>query len=85
MSFIQQFYQDCLLKFAPMGKRPGRKNFESRCDDCKKLPEQGRNELFGAHCVALSGLCRVAGRAQNSHEYGRLGKAAGWFPGIQRK
>lgn len=45
----------------------------------KKLPEQRGNELSGANRVALSGLCRAAGRAQDPHEHGGLGKAAGWF------
>lgn len=46
----------------------------------KNIP--GRNELFGAYCVALSGLCRAAGRAQDSHEHGGLGKTFGRFSGI---
>ena len=42
-------------------------------------------ELNKRYGVALSGLCRVAGRAQNPNEHGRLGKAAGWFSGVQRQ
>lgn len=47
-----------------MGKCPGRKNPESRCDGGQKLPEQRGNELSGAHRVTLSGLCRIAGRTE---------------------
>ena len=60
-------------------------NPESRCDGGQELPEQRGNELSGTHRVALSGLCRVAGRAQDSHEHGGLGKEAGRFSGVQRQ
>lgn len=68
-----------------MGECPGRKNPESRCDGGQKLPEQRGNELSGAHRVALSGLCRVAGRTENPHEHGGLGKASGRLFGVQRQ
>lgn len=64
---------------------PGRKNPESRCDGGQKLPEQRGNELSGAHRVALSGLCRIAGRTENPHEHGGLGKASGRLFGVQRQ
>ena len=51
----------------------------------ENAPEQRGNELSGAHRVALSGLCRAAGRAQDPHEHGGLGKAAGRFSGVQRQ
>ena len=60
-------------------------NPESGCDSSQKLPEQRGNELSGANRVALSGLCRAAGRAQDPHEHGGLGKAAGRFSGVQRQ
>lgn len=66
-----------------MGKCAGWENPESGCDSSQKLPEQRGNELSGTHRVALSGLCRVAGRAQDPHEHGGLGKAAGRFSGVQ--
>lgn len=65
-----------------LGERSGWKNSESRCDDCKKLSEQRRNELFGTDCIVVSGLCRAASRAKNPYEYGGLGKAPGRFPGV---
>ena len=68
-----------------MGKCPGRKNPESRCDGGQKLPEQRGNELSGAHRVALSGLCRIAGRTENPHEHGGLGNASGRLFGVQRQ
>ena len=55
---------------------------KSRCDDCKKLSEQRRNELFGTDRIVVSGLCRAASRAENPYEYGGLGKAPGRFPGV---
>mgnify|MGYP000450092388 CR=1 FL=1 len=51
----------------------------------KKLPEQRGNELSGAHRVALSGLCRIAGRTENPHEHGGLGKTFGRFLRVQRQ
>ena len=32
--------------------------------------------------VSLSGLCGIAGGAQDSHEHGRLGEASGWLFGV---
>ena len=40
MSFIQQFYQDCLLKFAPMGIRAAYR--QSRAWQNDRHPQLGR-------------------------------------------
>lgn len=45
------------------------------------LSEQEMHYLE-AHRLSLSGLCGIAGGAQDSHEHGRLGEASGWLFGV---
>lgn len=43
-----------------MGKRPGWKNSQRRCDNCKELSKQTRDALSGKDRFALFGLCGIA-------------------------
>ena len=57
-------------------------DFENGRDGSQKLFERTGNALSGAHRLSLSGLCGIAGGAQDSHEHGRLGEASGWLFGV---
>lgn len=39
-SFTQQFYQDCLVKFAPMGRVPGRAHIAPAEERAERTLEQ---------------------------------------------
>ena len=65
-----------------MGECAEWQDFENGRDGSQKLFERTGNALSGAHRLSLSGLCGIAGGAQDSHEHGRLGEASGWLFGV---
>lgn len=51
-----------------MGECAGWQDFENGRDGSQELFERTGNALSGAHRLSLSGLCGIAGGAQDSHE-----------------